>query len=355
MKLMFSFVDSRPKRRVYPVLLGLSISFSATAADKLPSEAATITAIYENDLFGGHDNQYTNGMQVGLLSPDLAHYAEEKRLPRWLLPIVVRLPFINVPNSQHNIGVVVGQQTYTPKDTQTRDLIVDDRPYAGWLYGGLAFISKNEISLDTLEFQIGVVGPASQAEEAQKFVHDLRDIPAPKGWDNQLENEPGVALVYARKHRLLRSTNPTGWGYDVIAHGGGVLGNVYTYLNTGGEVRFGWNVPGDYGTSIIRPGGDTNAPTSVNDPRLASHRKFGIYVFSSLSGRLVLRDIFLDGNTFQDSHSVDKKYVVGDVVAGLSIATGGWKFSYAQAWRSREFDGQDRIHNFGSISASYTF
>lgn len=330
------------------------MSFSV-GADTLPSETSTFTAIFENDLFGGRDNQYTNGMQIGWLSPDLNHYAEEKRLPRWFLPVVSRMPFINAADNQHNVGFVVGQQIYTPEDIQTRALVADDRPYAGWLYGGIAFISKNEISLDTLEFQLGVIGPAAQAEEAQDFIHDLRDIPTANGWDNQLENEPGLALVYTHEHRLLRSAGATGLGYDLIAHGGGVVGNVYTYVNGGAELRFGWNVPGDYGTSIIQPGGDTNAPTGVNDPRLASRRQFGIYVFSAISGRAVLRDIFLDGNSFTDSHSVDKEHLVGDFVAGVSVAAGSWKLSYAQAWRTREFEGQDRIHNFGSISASYTF
>lgn len=342
-------------RRLYSVAFGAVMAFPALGADRSPSETSTFTVIFENDLFGGRDNQYTNGIQIGWLSPDLNHYAEEKRLPRWFLPIVARMPFINLPDSQHNVGFVLGQQIYTPRNVQTPSLIQDDRPYAGWLYGGLAFISKNEISLDTLELQLGVIGPASLAEQAQELVHDLRDIPIAKGWDNQLDNEPGVALVYAHKRHLSRSDSAAGWGYDLIAHAGGVIGNVYTYVNAGGELRFGWNVPGDYGTSIIRPGGDTNAPTTVNDPRLASRENFGVYVFTAVSGRAVLRDIFLDGNSFKSSHSVDKKPLVGDFVAGLSVAAGSWKLSYAQAWRSREFDGQDRIHNFGSISASYTF
>ena len=325
------------------------------AADKPPAETSTITFIFENDLFGNTDDEYTSGLQLGWLSPDLKHYEEEQRLPRWLLPLVHVLPFINVPDSQHNVGFAIGQQIFTPKDTQSRALVKDDRPYAGWLYGGLSFISKNESVLDTVEIQLGVVGPWALAEEAQSLVHDIRGLVRPQGWDNQLNNEPGLALIYEHKRRLLRSTNASGFGYDVITHAGGALGNVFTYLNAGGEVRLGWNLPGDYGTSIIRPGGDTNAPTSVNDPRVNSHESIGFYLFGGVSGRLVLRDIFLDGNSFSRSHSVDKEALVGDAVVGVSLTLRSWKLSYAQALRSREFEQQRGIHNFGSISLSYTF
>lgn len=120
-------------------------------------------------------------------------------------------------------------------------------------------------------------------------------------------------------------------------------------------MRLGWNLPGDYGTSIIRPGGDTNAPTSVNDPRLTSREAIGFYFFGSISGRVVLRDIFLDGNSFARSHSIDKENFVGDAVVGASLTLRNWKLSYAQALRSPEFSSQHGTHNFGSISVSYTF
>ena len=234
----------KSKWRWYGLMLAIAFPWCALAADNLPSKSSTVTVIFENDLFGGSDSQYTNGIQIGWLSSDLRSYDEERRLPRWFLPIVARLPFINGPDRQYNVGFTLGQQTFTPEDIKTPTLIVDDRPYAGWLYGGLALVSKNEIALDTLQFQLGVIGPASLAEEAQDLVHDLRDIPTAKGWDNQLHNKPGVALIYQHKHRVWRSPSATGWSSDLIAHGGGVLGNVYTFLNAGGEFRFGWNGPG---------------------------------------------------------------------------------------------------------------
>lgn len=78
-------------------------------------------------------------------------------------------------------------------------------------------------------------------------------------------------------------------------------------------------------------------------------------MFAGLGGRLVLRDIFLDGNTFADSHSVDKELLVGDVVLGATVLAGPTKLSYIQNFRSREFEAQPDSHNFGSISLSWTF
>ena len=69
----------------------------------------------------------------------------------------------------------------------------------------------------------------------------------------------------------------------------------------------------------------------------------------------MLRDVFLDGNTFSDSHSVDKKPLVGDFVIGASLSWQQIRLSYAQVIRTAEFDGQDGTQKFGSINLSYTW
>jgi hypothetical protein len=69
----------------------------------------------------------------------------------------------------------------------------------------------------------------------------------------------------------------------------------------------------------------------------------------------VLRDIFLDGNTFKDSHSVSKEPFVGDLIVGASLILNRFKISYVQVSRSKEFKKQDSESSFGSISFSYSF
>lgn len=338
-------------------MLGLPAGARAADGPRRPGDSSTLTVMFENDLFGDSDEQYTNGFQLGWLSPDVARYADAD-LPPWLdwtKGLAAHLPFVDLPGSQHNIGLSLGQKMFTPGDTATRALVVDDRPYAGWLYGSVAFISKTETRLVTVETQLGMIGPASLAEDAQKLVHELRGFDVPQGWDNQLENEPGAALIYERRDRRLRSENVSGLGYDFITHGGGAVGNVFTYVNAGAELRAGWNLPADFGTSVISAGGDTNAPSAINDPRLGNTSRFGIHGFAAVTGRLVLHDIFLDGNTFADSHDVDREWLVGDLLIGVSVTFWRAKLSYAEVFRSKEFEDQGSAHNFGSLSLSITF
>jgi hypothetical protein len=65
--------------------------------------------------------------------------------------------------------------------------------------------------------------------------------------------------------------------------------------------------------------------------------------------------MFLDGNTFKHSHSVDKKPFVGDLQTGLVVQWKRFRITYTQIFRTKEFDGQDDGDLFGSLSLSYHF
>ena len=67
---------------------------------------------FENDFFGGTDKHYTNAFRLTWLSPDLTEYDEDQRLPRWGLPLIRKLPFVNRPGFQRNVGLSIGQNIY---------------------------------------------------------------------------------------------------------------------------------------------------------------------------------------------------------------------------------------------------
>lgn len=336
------------------VIVGMFYPGEISAAEKA-EDSSTFNFRFENDLFTHTDRNYTNGVKLSWISPDLTSYAENEDLPQWSHRIIRRLPYINEPGQIRNVSFSIGQNMYTPSDISRTDFMEKERPYAGWTYGGAAFHSKSSNQLDTIEIQVGMVGPASFAEQSQKFIHDTRGLNHPMGWHHQLKNEPGLALIYERSWRTLEYNNETGLGFDMIPHAGLILGNVYTYANAGVEARVGYNVPKDFGVSMIRPAGETSAPADSRDSRIGGKGKFSIHLFASVNGKAVARDIFLDGNTFTSSHSVDKKHFVADLAGGLCIAIKGYKISYAQVLRTEEYHGQASDHQFGSIAFSFTY
>lgn len=340
--------------RIEPLAMILRVTFIVLLLNSFTSVPAqdgwALSVFFENDLFSDTDESYTNGVKLSLVSPDISRYAD--KVPAWSKGVVSVLPFVNVlgDDVQKNIGLSLGQSIYTPRDISDSELIPDDRPYAGWLYFGVAFHSKTERGLDTLELQVGIVGPSSLAEDAQKIVHEVRDLQNPNGWPHQLNHELGLNFFYDRKYRLITSElSNYGLGYDVIFHSGVSLGNVRTDVNVGIESRVGWNLPKDFGTPTIRPTGNILA---TNQPKESS---LSVYFFAGTEGRAVIHDIFLDGNTFEDSHSIDKKHFVGDFSLGVSVRWQDIKLSYAHLVRSREFEGQADLHAFGSMTLTYFF
>jgi hypothetical protein len=356
---MFAKPYKSPVKQQFHRQLWLNIFFLAVLivpgsalADQGQINPWAQSIFFENDLFDGTDSNYTNGFKYSLISPDLSPHAKQSLFPRKVLELIHKIPYLrdSGPEYSHQAEFSFGQNMYTPSDTSRSDLIVDDRPYAGWSYVGLAYHRKTNFVdhldfLDSVEIQMGIIGPQAYAKETQDLVHELRNIDKAEGWDHQLKNEPGLLVAFERKWRFY--PNSTGsLTADAIVHAGGAVGNVATYLNTGLEVRFGLNISRSFGVSLIRPAGST---------LFAPGKKPSLYLFGAVNGKYVLRDIFLDGNTFADSHSIDKKEWVADLAGGVTLSYRNLMLTYTHVTRSKEFIGQEDAHNFGSITLSFFY
>lgn len=317
-------------------------------------QRGTFSFYFENDLFTGTDRFYTNGVKLGWSSADLEKFADTP-YASGLLPLIDRIPYINSPDYQKNLTFSFGQNIYTPDDTEATELLENDRPYAGWLYLGLGFVWKNADVRNTLALNVGVVGSWSYAEEAQRLVHETRNLKVPQGWDNQLHNELGVVLVYERTWRWPRHERRVGLDWEFLPHLGAAVGNVATYANLGGELRVGINLPDDFGTATIGPAATTSTPVERGQTAERSRFDLGLYVFARADGRAVAHNIFLDGNTFGNSASVDSKPFVADLSAGASLNYHNTKLTYAVTYRTEEFKGQEEGALFGSVTLNWTF
>jgi hypothetical protein len=333
--------------------LSFSIRTPAHAAGK-DDAGGTFSAYFENDLFYGTDRYYTNGFKLSWSSRDLEQYADSPYASPFL-PLFNLLPYINDHNYQKNLVLSLGQNIYTPADTETAELIEHDRPYAGWLYLGLGVVWKNAQVRNSLVLDIGVVGPWSYAEQTQRLIHDLRGFDHPNGWDNQLDNEIGFTLAYERMWRWPKHESRSGLDWELLPHAGIALGNVKTYVNAGAELRAGWNLPDDFGTASI--GATTTTSTPVDGLQGAERARLdlGFYLFARVDGRFVARNIFLDGNTFDDSPSVGHNPWVADISVGTAVNYKNTKLAYAIVYRTEEFSRQREPQVFGTVSLNWTF
>lgn len=299
----------------------------------------------ENDLFGGTDRHYTNGVRIERFSPtDKVH--------PWLRESARLIPFIDLERTELRQGLGLTHVIYTPEDISRVVPDSKDRPYAGWLALSLTGVATQRleggrVAQDSLQLNLGIVGPSALGEQVQTSYHQLINGVEPLGWDSQLRDEPGIELV---AQRLETIPGPTLFGEietDLAAHGSLALGNVSTYAGVGGMVRLGFDLDSSFGPPRLRP---ALSGAGVYDPS----RSLGGYIFVGAEGRLVARDIFLDGNTFRDSPRVDRKPFVSDLQAGIAVNIGSVQVAFSYVSRSEQFVGQTGPQRFGAISISLT-
>ena len=292
-------------------------------------DRAVFTLTEENDSKFS-DRHYTQGLKLGFLSRD--HTNEN-----WLSG---HLPSIGYKVARWKWGLEAGQQMFTPEILSETKLIENDRPYAGWLYGGLVFQQRGTNGggtgmMGTFRLQAGVVGPESEADDAQIYWHGLWGFQHPSGWHHQLKTEVGLQLAYDRRHRYAIGDE---WSVQVLPEAGCNLGNVRTDFHAGGTLRAGYNIPNEFGLNDSRRGAD-----------------LGVHLFGGYFCRAVLLDLFLDGNNFRPSPHVEKEPFIGEARFGVAITGRHAELSVAHVHRTFEFSGQKERDGFTSLTLTLKF
>ncbi len=295
-------------------------------------EGQILSLGWENDATVGSDRHYTQGARISYLSRDNA-------LPHWLERFSSRVPTLGLQVEAQKFGLALGQEIYTPEDLRNPKLIVNDRPYAGWLFGTAALQRRGKVSsawsaMETLSLDLGIIGREALAAETQKEWHGV----SPKGWKNQLRSEPGLVLRYDRRYLVSTKSESCHWSVDLIPSFGASAGNVATFFAAGSLTRFGYNIPNEF------------------EPRRENNvLKYGAYLFGGVEARAVLRNIFLDGNSFRVSHHVKKEPFVADFKAGLTVVLKAVELTAAHTLRTHEFQGQNHDDSFSSATLTIKF
>lgn len=305
------------------------------------------------------DRWYTNGIKL-----------EATHQPQWAQKILPDLPFAAAfdKSAKHEdaktfaaVGYHVGQLMFTPRNIDMKAPQPGDRPFAGYLFGGMFLQRANDITLDHFQVDLGIVGPSSFAEDTQKFIHRNIAGDNPRGWDNQMRDEPAIQAYLRKKWRLSAgditfgddADSPT-LHFQLLPELGAALGTVYRHAEAGVTLRAGFKLPDDFG-----PGYISNPASATGNP---TPKGFSGYGFVGVMGKAVEHDLFLDGSDFRSNRvDVNHKPLVGQASAGFQLNYRKDNFNisatYSQIYNTRDFRDQPGTPSWGNlrIACSVTF
>lgn len=319
------------------------------------------SAYWENDsfvLFGGSDDAFTNGVKLTVnRHPNAGANPWIDWLENWFGG---HTPF-GQGDSDSTTSVAIGQNFFTPRVITDYDRDPTDRPYAGLAYVGLraditerprlvdsdnpeiddpVLAPRQSRSQQSLELNLGVIGPWAGADAVQSSVHAaLRTHRIPKGWTHQFDNSLAVSALYSFRH-LWR------WKYlEVVPHFGGMVGTTQIYPYAGGTVRLGVNSSG-FPSSIVR-----NTAVGVD-----GREDWELGIFGGLEGRYFLFNSFVEGPIW-GGEGISPERAAGDYRFGFWLRLRDWRLNYTFLRRSPEVaepgPSEGLFDNYGSLSFSY--
>ena len=238
------------------------------------------------------------------------------------------------------IGYFLGQHIYTPDHPdQPWKRNPKDRKYAGWLYVGLFAQRATDDMMDHVELNVGVIGPSSQAQSVQESIHELLDSSKPRGWDDQIGDEPAADFTFMRQQRLMDGWLAPTESTDVIAEYGFTAGSVHRHLQAGVTFRYGYNL----GKTFIP--GRLELPSGASSLRAEPVQS--TYLFTRFAGKAIEYNRFLTG--------LDHEPFMGEFQIGAVYKRNRLEVGYSQTFYTQEFEEQSGVDSIGAVTVSLTF
>ncbi|OEU74414.1 MAG: hypothetical protein BA864_02460 [Desulfuromonadales bacterium C00003093] len=332
-------------------------TLAMATANSTSVESATYRFEFDNDGFFKKDNKISSGLSLQKHSAVAESWETLEDVPEFVKRWGTKLPTLTKDGLACRVGLAIGQVIQTPDDLSRSDLIEEDVPYAGALTLQTTWYAFDNNEFRGFEITVGFLGPLSLAEQTQKMVHKLTGNNAPNGWGNQLDTEPVINFNYMRKQKFWRWGTPAELSLDTSIDGHVGLGNLFTQVSTTLEMRCGYNMPRGFVYVPDPIGLSMHYLASLSPP---NSQTASFYATLVLRGSAFAHNIFLDGNTFRDSHSVEKKPLVGLAIVGLHYEQKNWGIHLAIAESSDNVDtsktpaaeGRERL---GTIDIEWRF
>lgn len=287
---------------------------------------------FDNDLFTSteHDRYYTNGIEIFCRYLNKPHSAA-----------------VNKKITEFKIG----QYIYNPQSVKAANYYVNDRPFAGYLFGhyGQNRFFNNE-SVLKVNGQLGYVGPNAFGQEVQEFIHNTFGYHRVEGWQYQITNAFAAQLGMFYSHKLFPKTFSR--AIDFHARGEINAGTIFNGAQVGLLSRISLKKP-------LQPVYDSNLyGASLNADKSKYREQSELYLYFSPNINYQLYDATIKGSYFNDSSPVTFPLVPfrfnGE--AGIKYRKNNLNLSYTFMYRGKEL--YNRVitgYYYGSITASWLF
>ena len=308
--------------------------------------------VFENDIIGGTDEGYTNGVIISVSDP---WRKESDKKPQGLIfDLGDKLTFIPTAGREKRRTFAFGQSMVTPSDIDIEEYIEDDYPYAGLVFARVDWSYQNDKHADTFGIVLGLIGPSSQADAMQKWVHKGIGADKPEGWHNQLKDEPAINISYEHKLKLYDSFmgkkhSVTDMAWDVTSYAGGSAGNLMSDVHTGAILRFGTGA-NRFPSTIYRGG-----VGALPDVGYSAKASFVYYFLLGLEGQCTFNTFITEGNTFENTHSLDRKPFSLSSYGGIGLGYNRFRLIFFTVRGSKKFEEQHQKHRYGSITLGWIF
>lgn len=281
----------------------------------------------DNDFyFAGDDRYYTNGTFLGVKWASADSLNTKKRAVKSVWQ------------------VHIGQKMFNPQSGFIPAPRFIDRPFAGYLFAGLAHtkVYKNESRL-RIDLEGGVIGPDALGMETQRFIHKLIGQYPPMGWQYQIGNEVALNSVFQYSRPLLKNTARI---LDLSAEGTGLLGTTFSGARASVFFRAGALKPftksASYGTDVGAGAGE---------------KEFYFYTRPELGW--VAFDATLEGTLFTHTKSnavtVDVNRFFYSQTFGGVYSKNRWLVDFSLLFRTKESPEQVRTVHWAALSLGYRF
>lgn len=243
----------------------------------------------------------------------------------------------------------VGQYIYNPQSVRAEDINVNDRPFAGYLFGefGINYFYNNE-SVLKLNVQGGVVGPEAGAEAVQKGLHKLIGYPTVRGWQYQITTTVAAQLGVYYSHKILGGRFKEKVDFHVLGELN--AGTIWNSASIGGMMRISLKRPlqAMYNSSFH------NAVLNKDKESYKQHRELFLYLNPNV--QYMQYDATIEGSHFNDTSPVTFPLIPFrfNAEVGVKYRYNNWNYSYSFNYRGKELSN-NVITGFyyGSIQVSY--